>query len=330
MITLQDVQKVIANKTVLDIEAFELQDGKIAAIVGPVDSGRDILFELLIGRTRPTSGSVRVADLDPYNERDDFSHRTGVLFEEDNLYSRQSASDNLAFYVRLHRLPKSRSEEVLEQVGLGDQARTQAEKLSSSLTRRLAFGRAILHKPQVLLLEEPFAKCDEASIHLLSRLIREQAESGTAVLILSDAPDNLEDLCEMIYRMEQGRIIEAYDPREAQPASLPFMIPARLDDKVVLVDPGDILYIFAQDDRAHLQTTEDRLPTQFTLAELEKRLARSGFFRAHRGYLVNLQHVKEVIPYTRDSFNLRLKDPAETKIPLSKSAARELRELLGY
>jgi ABC-2 type transport system ATP-binding protein len=59
-------------------------------------------------------------------------------------------------------------------------------------------------------------------------------------------------------------------------------------------------------------------------------LARSGFFRAHRSYLVNLQHVKEVIPYTRNSFSLRLDDPQNTEIPLSKSAAGELRELLGY
>ena len=66
------------------------------------------------------------------------------------------------------------------------------------------------------------------------------------------------------------------------------------------------------------------------MADLEKRLERSGFFRAHRGYLVNLQLVKEVIPYTRDSFSLRLKDPEGTKIPLSKSAARELRDLMGY
>ena len=66
------------------------------------------------------------------------------------------------------------------------------------------------------------------------------------------------------------------------------------------------------------------------MSELEQRLSRSGFFRAHRGYLVNLQHVKEVIPYTRDSYSLRLKDPEGTKIPLSKTAARELRAILGY
>ena len=108
------------------------------------------------------------------------------------------------------------------------------------------------------------------------------------------------------------------------------MIPARSNDKIILVDPAEILYVFAQEDRAYLQTVDERLLTQFTLAELEKRLLRSGFFRAHRAYLVNLQQVKEVIPYTRDSFSLRLKDAAGTKIPLSKSAERELRELLEY
>ena len=108
------------------------------------------------------------------------------------------------------------------------------------------------------------------------------------------------------------------------------MVPARSNDKIVLVDPAEILYIFAQDDHTYLQTLDERLPTQFTLTELEKRLSLSGFFRAHRAYLVNLQQVKEVIPYTRDSFSLRLKDPVGTKVPLSKSAERELRELLGY
>jgi ABC-2 type transport system ATP-binding protein len=63
---------------------------------------------------------------------------------------------------------------------------------------------------------------------------------------------------------------------------------------------------------------------------MEERLSRSGFFRAHRGYLVNLQHVKEVIPFTRNSFSLRLNDPDNTEIPLSKSAASELSDLLGY
>ena len=130
--------------------------------------------------------------------------------------------------------------------------------------------------------------------------------------------------------VHQGRIADVVRPAEEQRSAMPFMIPVKLEDTVALVDPADILYVMARDDRAYLQTKESQLRTQFTLAELEKRLIPSGFFRAHRGYLVNLQHVREVIPYTRNSFTLRLKDAADTEVPLSKSAAAELRKLLDY
>jgi ABC-2 type transport system ATP-binding protein len=187
-----------------------------------------------------------------------------------------------------------------------------------------------LHDPTVLILAEPFAKCDEGSVTLLSGLIHQMASEGAAILMLTEDDENLDAVCDTVYRLEKGQIVDSYRPSEARYSDMPFMIPAKQEGKVDLVDPADIYYVMAQDDRTYLQTIEGQLPTQFTLAELEKRLARSGFFRAHRGYLVNLQHVKEVIPFTRDSYTLRLKDEDGTQIPLSKSAARELRELLGY
>ena len=156
------------------------------------------------------------------------------------------------------------------------------------------------------------------------------AEEGTTVLILSSDNANLHTLCDTVYLLEQGRLTESYKPQEEPQAALPFKIPVKLEGKVALINPVDILYADAVDGKAFLQIRSDRLPTQFTLSELEERLARSGFFRAHRSYLVNLQHVKEVIPYTRNSFSLRLDDEENTEIPLSKSAAGELRELLGY
>ena len=330
MIELKSLQKVIDQKTVIDIDALSVRAGEITALVGPVDSGKDTLFELLTGQSRPTAGEVRLAGVDPFAEKERFSRQVGVLFSEDNLYKRRSAHGNLRFYCRLRRLPKSRAVEVLSQVGLADHADTRVEGLPSSLVRRLAFGRASLHDPAVLLLVDPFAKCDDASVSLLSKVMRQQADDGAALLIIADDTTNLTSLCDTIYRLDQGRIVDVYKPEEERRSELPFMIPARLEGKIALVNPVEILYVVAQDDRAILQTSEGRLLTQFTLAELEKRLARSGFFRAHRGYLVNLQHVKEVIPYTRNSFSLRLRDAAGTEIPLSKSAASELRRLLDY
>jgi len=330
MVELENLQKFIDQRTVIDIEALRVESGEIAALVGPVDSGKRVLFELLTGQSCPSAGTVRLSGIDPAVDTDQFSLRAGVLFPENNLYLRQSALENLQFHNRLRRLPKPRAKEILSRVGLADHANSKVKDLPSGLARRLAFGRAILHRPQVLLLANPFSECDEASMSLLSKLMRQLADNGTAQLIIAPDITHLADLCDTIHRLDHGRVISTYRPGEEQPAELPFMIPARRKGNIALVNPVEILYVMAQDDRAILQTAEGSLPTQFTLTELERRLARSGFFRAHRGYLVNLQHVKEVIPYTRNSFSLRLRDAAGTKIPLSKSAAGELRALLGY
>lgn len=330
MIVLTDLQKVRDQITVLDIPSLHVKSGDIAAVFGTADCGKEVLFQLLIGKIRPTNGSVMVAGLNPYQDHQAFSQHVGVLFSEDTLYKRLSTVENLHFYCKLYHLPKARSFEVLEQVGLADQAEIIADKLSPGLSRRLALGRAIINNPQVLLLADPFAGCEQASIDLISQVVRKQVQAGVAMLIFTHDITGLEKLCNTIYHLDQGRIIEKYDPQQEQMHTRPFMIPARAQDKIILIDPAEILYVFAEADHTYIQTPEERLPTQFTLAELEKRLSRSGFFRAHRAYLVNLQQIKEVIPYTRDSFSLRLKDTAGTMVPLSKSAERELRELLAY
>ena len=330
LIELQGLQKVVEGNLLVDIEALAVQAGEVAALVGPMGSGKGTLLELLIGQSRPTVGTVRLAGIDPLADRERFSHQVGVLFAEDSLYKNRSPLANLTFHCKLRGLPRSQAEGVLVQVGLADHANARTEKLPPGLARRLAFGRAILHSPRVLLLVDPFARCDEASTSLLSRLIRKLAEDGATVLILANDSTNLHALCDVLYTLNQGKVVEAYRPEEEQDVRLPFKIPVRLEDKVVLVNPSDILYAEADEGRAFLKTASERFPTQFTLTEMEERLARRGFFRAHRGYLVNLQHIKEVIPYTRNSFSLRLDDGDNTEIPLSRSAAAELRELLGY
>ncbi len=329
-IILHNLQKVIEHKTVLNIPALEINAGEIVGLVGPVGSGKDTLFELLTGQMQPTAGTVRLAGIDPASDRKRFSRCVGVLFAGNRLYERCSAADNLQFQRRLYGLPKTRVKEVLGLVGLADHAHVSAGKLSSSLARRLALGRALLHAPSVFVLVEPFAKCDTATITLLIRLMQRLADGGAALLILSDDAPHLDMLCGTVHVLDQGRIIETYHPDEERHAEIPFKIPVQLEGKVTLVNPADVLYAAAEAGAILLYTVEQTFPTQFTLNELEERLSRSGFFRAHRSYLVNLQRVKDVIPYTRNSFSLCLDDEANTEIPLSKSAARELRELLDY
>jgi len=329
-IEIKGLQKVVDQNLVIDIDSLTVRAGEIAALVGPPGSGKALLLQLLIGRARPTAGTVQILGLDPFTERERLSRTLGVMFADDAVYKRQSPYSNLRFHCRLYGLPKARAGEVLTLVGLADQARAKLDKLPSGLVRRLAFGCAVLHRPEVLLLVEPFARCDQGSISLLSNLMRQMADDGATLLILADDSANLTALCDTIHTVSHGEIMETRTPQDERQADLPFKIPVRLEARVALVNPGDILYVTTEQSQTYLQTIEGRLPAQFTLAELEGRLARSGFFRAHRGYLVNLQHVKEVIPYTRNSFSLILDDAGETEIPLSKSAARELRELLDY
>jgi len=329
MIEVIGLQKVIDGITVIDLPELRVADGEITAVVGPVGSGKNQLLDLLIGKMQPTVGSVQIAGTDPIRQ-DLFSRSVGVLFHDDGLYPRQTARQNLIFQTRLYGIEKSRVNEVIAQVGLADHANVRVEKLPTGLARRLAFGRAILHQPKVLILVEPFERCDEGSLTLLTRLLRQLAEDGTAVLIMADDNANLHTICDTVHLLNQGRFTETYRPGEEGQSTMPFKIPVRLEGRVALINPVEILFADAAEGRAYLQTRDGRLPTQFTLSELEERLARSGFFRAHRSYLVNLQHVKEVIPYTRNSFSLRLDDEKNTEIPLSKSAAGELRELLGY
>jgi ABC-2 type transport system ATP-binding protein len=329
-IELKRLQKVIEGRTVLDIDRLRIRSGEVVALVGPAGSGKRLLIDLFTGQTRPTSGTVLVDGIEPYLERDQFSNLAGVLFAEDGLYQRQSPHANLLFHCRVRGLPESRAEDVLAMVGLADQRNANTGKLPSGLARRLAFGRTILHDPAFLLLHEPFARCDEATIALISSLVREMAEGGKSILILADDTANLGTICDRTFTLHQGHLVETNVANQEEQTGLPFKIPARLEGSVALVNPAEILYADAEQGKAYLHTAEGRLPTRFTLSELEARLSNRGFFRAHRGYLVNLQHVKEVIPFTRNSFSLRLNDEAGTQIPLSKSAAAELRELLDY
>lgn len=330
MLEIHNLQKVLDGKTILDIPSFVVSGGQIVGLVARPGSGSDALVSLITGRARPSSGTLQLADLLPYTDRSHLSQVLGVMFADDTLYKNLGTLANLNFQARLRGLPKECAIDVLDRVGLADHADFPAGKLSSSLLRRLAFGCAILHSPKFLFLLEPFARCDEATVKLLSAQIESLADEGTAILILSGDVAGLLDLCDQLFELQDGHIFPIESSRAGDVPEQVFKIPVKAEDKVLLLNPREILYADASGDRAFLVTVEGRLPTQYTLTELEKRLERSGFFRAHRSYLVNLQHVKEVIPFTRNAYSLRLDDPGATQIPLSKSAAAELRDLLGF
>ncbi|MCL4868835.1 MAG: LytTR family transcriptional regulator DNA-binding domain-containing protein [Anaerolineae bacterium] len=328
MIELIHLQKTIAQATVVDIELLRVEKGQIAAIVGATSQVKTVLGQMLGGRVPPTAGTVRLAGLDPATQWAQLSRRVGLLAPENSLYPRLTARQNLTFYADLYGVSRGRADELLHQVGLMDRANERVEHLSPSMARRLALGRTLLHQPEILLLLEPYAECDAASVAILSRLIQEQS---AAILIVASDKSGLHTLKPTCYWLEQGKLrLEETVAAAAAESHLPFKIPARLDGKVALVNPGDILYAATDESKTTLYTKTGPIPTHLNMSEVEQRLARQGFFRAHRTHLVNLQHIKEIVTYTRNSYTIILDDAAATEIPLSKTAARDLRELLDY
>ena len=329
MIELTHIQKVVEQATLLEIEKLHVLPGTGAALVGLTGQAKNELLDLLIGHSQPTAGTIQINGLNPAQDQSSLAQIVGILPPENNLYARLTVRRNLVFYCDLYGLEAGRADEILQQVGLSDRAQTKVEDLPVEMARRLAFGRAIIHDPALLILVDPFVDCTIQTVDLLTRLCHSLLDRGKTLFFMATEPTGLSSLCQVIHLLEQNKLVHSYDPQaEKSDKNLPFKIPARLDGKVALINPGDILYAGAEAGKTVLCTENGRVPTHLTLNEVEQRLARSGFFRAHRSYLVNLQHVTEVIAYTRNSYTLILEDSSE--IPLSKSAARDLRELLDY
>ncbi|MCK5921150.1 MAG: ATP-binding cassette domain-containing protein, partial [Methylococcales bacterium] len=283
MIQITHLQKVVDQTTQIDMAALTVKAGEVTAVIQLSGHRKQLFLELLTGQTAPTAGTIRLAGNDPFLNRQQFATHFGYLPAENGLYPRLSVRQNLTFYADLYRIPHARADEVLAQVGLTDRASSNADALPTGLARRLAFGRAILHQPGVLLLADPFANCDAPSISWLSRLIEEVAKKETAVLLIAPESSDIVQLSHTIVVMEQGKLSHSYKPDDKKgDRKLPFRIPARLEGKVALINPADILYAAAEDGKTYLHTGNGRVPTHLTLNDVEARLARSGFFRAHR------------------------------------------------
>ena len=125
MLEMHNLQKVQNGKTVLDIPSFEVKDGQISGLLARTGSGADVLVSLLTGRSQPSTGTLRLAGLDPYADHSALSQILGVMFAEDTVYKNLGVLANLKFQSRLRDLPKRRAETVLAQVGLADQAHLQ-------------------------------------------------------------------------------------------------------------------------------------------------------------------------------------------------------------
>lgn len=188
----------------LDAVDLVLDKGEHLAVLGENGAGKTTLLRVLATAARPTSGILEIFGLDALRERKRLRGRIGFVGHAPGLYPALSAAENLEFFCALQGVSRSRVDETLELVGLTDAGARPAGKLSRGEQQRLAIGRAVLHDPRLLVLDEPDASLDSGGADLLAKVM----QGRTAVLATHDhALANR--LCQRTLVLRNGRSLGA-------------------------------------------------------------------------------------------------------------------------
>jgi heme ABC exporter ATP-binding subunit CcmA len=184
---------------------LELPAGRRLAVLGGNGAGKTTLLRMLATTTRPASGRLEVLGLDAVRQRDRLRARLGHLGHQVGLYPALTALENLEFFATLHGLGRAAAGEALALVRLAPLANTRAERLSRGQQQRLALARAVLHRPELLVLDEPDASLDAEGRELLGGLV----EGRTVVMATHDTV-LARELCDRAMLLKAGR--DAGDP----------------------------------------------------------------------------------------------------------------------
>ena len=195
---------------VVDI-SFIAPAGAIFGLLGPNGAGKSTTIGCISGLLAPGAGNITVAGFDTSARTREAKLALGVVPQELALYEDLTARENLLYWGGAYGLRGgelgNRADELLRRIGLADRPKDQVKKFSGGMKRRLNFACALLHRPKVLLLDEPTVGVDPQSRVALLDLVREEVEQGTCVLYTTHYMEEAEQLCERVAIIDHGRVI---------------------------------------------------------------------------------------------------------------------------
>ncbi len=223
MIEARRLIKTFGLKPVLRGLDFHVEHGEFVALVGPNGAGKTTFLRILATLSKPSMGEVRVAGYPLPAQATAVRRRLGVVTHQPLLYGDLTAEENLRFYGRMYAVLKlkRRIEVVLEMVGLNVRRRDLVRQFSRGMQQRLAIGRAILHDPEILLLDEPHTGLDQEAAAMLDTLLRDVADRGRTVVMTSHDLTRAADLAERVDILHKGKIATSVRRGEIAPAELP-------------------------------------------------------------------------------------------------------------
>ncbi|HNT55502.1 MAG TPA: ABC transporter ATP-binding protein [Anaerolineaceae bacterium] len=215
----QNLTRTFETVRAVDGISFEVPPGIVFGFLGPNGSGKTTTIRLLLGLLEPTSGSAEVLGFSTATQSDAIRQRCGALLEHTGLYERMTAEDNLEFYGRVWHLSlaerQQRIHELLAAVGLWDRRKEPVGNWSRGMKQKLAVARAMLHRPQVLFLDEPTAGLDPlAAVALRDELATIVRQQGITVFLTTHNLTEAEKLCQQVAVIRQGQLMMIGSPDE--------------------------------------------------------------------------------------------------------------------
>jgi ABC-2 type transport system ATP-binding protein len=267
MLEFDGLTKRYGTVIALDGCSFEVHPGRLVGFLGPNGSGKTTAMRAVFGLVQPESGEVR------WNgERIDEVHRLrfGYMPEQRGLYPRMRAADQVAYFGRIHGMAKGDAERAatswLERLGLGDRLHSRVEELSHGNQQRVQLAVSLVHGGDLLVLDEPFSGLDPLGVETMTEVVREEARRGAAVVFSSHQLDLVEDLCDDIAIIHQGRTVLTGALRDVRARSryryLHLAIRSRATGEGILWEPPieGAEVIWRRHDEARIRIPADATP----------------------------------------------------------------------
>jgi ABC-2 type transport system ATP-binding protein len=208
-ITLERVNKALGKRKILNDISFAVMKGDIFGYLGPNGAGKTTTIRIILGLLRPDSGKVQI--LGRNASEDESRQKVGFVLEVDGLYDNLSGFDNLDYYAQLYGVPRSearnRIEELLKRVGLWDREGDKVAGYSKGMRQKLALARAMVHDPDLLILDEPTAGVDPSGQIEVREIILDMAHNlGKTIFLSSHNLDEVQRICNRIALIDKGEI----------------------------------------------------------------------------------------------------------------------------
>ena len=219
VIQISSLSRRFGEKNAVDNLTLDVQAGEIFGFLGHNGAGKTTTVRLLNGVLEPTSGNAKVLGLDPQIEGPALRARTGVLTETPSLDERLTARENLSIYADLYNVPRAdvagRVNFLLSEFELADRADEKVGGYSKGMKQRLALARALLHKPEVLFLDEPTAALDPVAARNVHTLVEDLARrEGCTVFLCTHNLVEAQKLCDRVAVMEHGKLVALGTPAD--------------------------------------------------------------------------------------------------------------------